>query len=301
MENKVLFHGILPAMITPVDENGKLKEKVLRDLLRWEIAQGVNGFYLCGSTGEGFLTSPDVRKQMLEITLDETRGKGLSVITHTGAIDLKTTLDLTRHAHEAGADAVSSVPPIYFIYGENEIVDYYRAMADAACGTPLLMYGYGAAKLSFELVEKILEIENVIGIKWTFPDYYTMLRIKALNGGNVNVINGPDESLICGLAAGADAGIGTTYNVMPKLFCDLYREFKAGNVAAATALQQKISAVITVMIRYHAIAATKAMLTEMGFDVGQCQKPLRQISADERKALMREVSGIIDFREQKIL
>ncbi|MBQ0125175.1 MAG: dihydrodipicolinate synthase family protein [Clostridiales bacterium] len=300
MENNILFRGIMPALVSPVDENGKIKESAVREIMRWQLSQGVDGFYLSGSTGEGFLLRPEERMKLLETALEEAGSKA-KIIVHTGAIDLPTTLELTRHASDAGADAVSSVSPIYFQYGEDEIFNYYKAMADAACGTPLLMYCYGTGKLSFDMVKRLMSIDNIIGLKWTFQDYYTLIRIKNINGGNINVINGPDESLICGLAAGADAGIGTTYNVMPKLFVELYREFKAGNIENAMKIQKALTSVIEVMLKYQVIAAAKAMLCELGFDAGQCNKPIRQLDSDERVALMREASEFVDFKEQKIL
>ena len=301
MKNNILFRGIMPAFISPVDEAGNVKVKETEKLIKWQLSQGVHGFYLCGSTGEGLLLKPSTRKELLEVVLDAVGGKA-PVITHVGAIDLPTTLELAEHARKAGADAVSSIPPIYFQYGEKEVIEYYKTLA-ATAEIPLVMYGVGLAntKLSVALVEKLMEIENIIGIKWTYPDYYSMGLLKEINGGNINVINGPDEMLICGLAIGADAGIGTTYNVMPKLFVELYDAFKSGRVEEAKNIQLAINRVLTILVKYQAIASTKALLTDMGFDVGQCTKPLHQIDDAERAAFLKEVHGIIDFEKQVIL
>lgn len=299
MKNNVLFKGIMPALVSPVDENGKVKEKELRDILRWESSFGVHGFYLCGSTGEGFHLTNEARKKILDITLEEVGGK-LSVICNTGAVRLEDTLELTKYAHDAGADAVSAVPPIYYLYGEKEVFDYYKTIADTAEGTPFLVYSYGSKIVSYETVKQYLTIDNIIGLKWTNPDYYTMLKIKMLNGGNVNVINGPDETLICGLAAGADGGIGTTYNVMPGAFVELYNSFRSGNIEHAIKCQHAITSVINIMIDHHAITSTKAILTGLGFDVGQCTKPLRQFDDAEIKQIMDECAQFIDFKTQKL-
>lgn len=300
MENKVLFKGIYPALISPVDENGKIKVKELRELLRWESSFGVNGYYLCGSTGEGFLLKAEERKKLLETVLEEV-GDKLDVIANTGAVDLPTTIELTKHAHNLKADAVSSVPPIYYIYGENEIFDYYKTLAEVAEGTPLLLYVYGSnGSLSIEMIKRLMNIDNVIGLKWTNPNYYAMHQMKNINNGNINVINGPDETLISGLVEGADAGIGTTYNIMPGLFVDLYKNFKSGNIEKAMQIQRAITSVITIMIEHHAIASTKAMLNAIGHNVGQCIKPLRQIDLNERKLIMEQAQKFIDFEQQTL-
>ncbi len=301
MKNNILFRGILPALVTPIDSEHRVKEAETRKLVEWELSHCVNGFYLCGSTGEGLILPAKTRKDLLEIVLDEVKGR-VPVITHVGAIDVPTTLDLARHAKAAGAAAVSSIPPIYFQYSTEDVLAYYRELAEAA-EIPLLMYGIGLAgtKLTVSIVEELMKIENVIGIKWTYPDFFAMGQLKELNGGNINVINGPDEMLVCGLAIGADAGIGTTYNVMPGLFVSLYRAYQSGDVAEARRLQAGINRVIAVLIKYQAIASTKALLTDMGFDVGQCAKPIHQFDDAERKAFLAEVSGFVDFEKQVIL
>ncbi len=301
MKQNILFCGILPALVSPVSEDGEVLVGETERLVKWQMSEGVNGFYICGSTGEGLLLKKETRKKLLEVVLDAVQGK-VPVITHVGAIDLPTTLELAVHAREAGAAAVSSIPPIYFQYGEREVIEYYKQVA-AAAEIPLVMYGVGLAntKLTVSLVEELMKVENIIGIKWTYPDYYSMGLLKNINGGNINVINGPDEMLICGLAIGADAGIGTTYNVMPGLFVKLYDAYRNGRVGEAKTLQQTINRVITVLIQYHAIASTKELLCHMGFEVGQCTKPLRRLTAEEREAFLAEVSGIVDFDRQEII
>ena len=301
MKQNILFRGILPALVSPVSEDGEVLIRETERLVKWQMSEGVNGFYICGSTGEGLLLKKETRKKLLEVVLDAVQGK-VPVITHVGAIDLPTTLELAVHAREAGAAAVSSIPPIYFQYGEKEVIEYYKQIA-AAAEIPLVMYGVGLAntKLTVSLVEELMKVENIIGIKWTYPDYYSMGLLKNINGGNINVINGPDEMLVCGLAIGADAGIGTTYNVMPGLFVKLYDAYRNGRVEWAKTLQQTINRVITVLIQYHAIASTKELLCHMGFEVGQCTKPLRRLTAEEREAFLAEVSGIVDFERQEII
>lgn len=301
MKQNILFRGILPALVSPVSEDGEVLVGETERLVKWQMSEGVNGFYICGSTGEGLLLKKETRKKLLEVVLDAVQGK-VPVITHVGAIDLPTTLELAVHAREAGAAAVSSIPPIYFQYGEREVIEYYKQIA-AAAEIPLVMYGVGLAntKLTVSLVEELMKVENIIGIKWTYPDYYSMGLLKNINGGNINVINGPDEMLICGLAIGADAGIGTTYNVMPGLFVKLYDAYRNGRVERAKTLQQTINRVITVLIQYHAIASTKELLCHMGFEVGRCTKPLRRLTAEEREAFLAEVSGIVDFERQEII
>lgn len=83
------------------------------------------------------------------------------------------------------------------------------------------------------LMEKLIHVPHIIGAKYTMPDYYLMHRLSELNGGDINIINGPDETLLCGLIMGADGGIGTTYNLIPDYYVHIYDAYKAGDIEEA--------------------------------------------------------------------
>jgi N-acetylneuraminate lyase len=105
--------GVLPAMVTPFDEHEKLDEKRLRAVVNFLIERKVEGLYITGSTGESFLMSPEERKRVVEVTMEENRGR-VPVIAHIGAISTFHSIDLAQHAERTGVDAISSVPPIYW-------------------------------------------------------------------------------------------------------------------------------------------------------------------------------------------
>lgn len=299
MKNNVLFKGVMPALVTPVDASGNIKKDVLKKLVDWHISEGVSGFYICGSTGEGLLLSVDQRKEMLEATLDAAGGR-VPVIDHIGAMNQRDTIELAKHAEKAGAAAISSIPPIYFAYSDEDVFTYYKRIAESS-SLPLVMYGYkGARDMPIALIKKIMTLDTAIGIKWTFPDFYAMERIKQINGGNINVINGPDEMFVCGLSVGADAGIGTTYNIMPGLFVKSYNAFRAGDIARSSALQHGINSVIERLFAHNVMATTKAMLEYLGFDVGQCTEPIHQLTKEEKVALYKSMEGVIDFERQDL-
>jgi N-acetylneuraminate lyase len=143
-----------------------------------------------------------------------------------------------------------------------------------------------------EMVEKMLGIRNMIGLKWTSYDYYEMRKIKELNGGDINVINGPDETLLCGLVMGADGGIGATYNPMPKVFVKIYESFMSGNMAAAQEAQFKANKVIKTLLRHGVLSGVKDMLEMIGFDMGYCTYPLKRFTASEQAAFRAELKAL---------
>ena len=174
MSNK-LFKGIMPALITPIDDDGFIREDAARKLIESHIEKGVSGFYICGATGEGPVMSEQSRMRMAEIAVDQVKGR-VAVINHVGACDAQSAVRLARHAEEIGCDAISSVPPTFF-YGheENEIFNYYKALSDN-CSKPLLVYATGMFKQTdiVPVIKRLLTLDTVIGLKFTRFNYYEM-------------------------------------------------------------------------------------------------------------------------------
>lgn len=294
MEN-IRFRGIMPAMLTPFDENGKIKKQVVESVMDYHYACGVKGFYINGSTGEGPSLSLRTRLEMSETVAAANRGRGV-IIEHVGAPCYADAVELTRHADQMGVDAISSLAPnFYFSFTDDELVDYYRSIASYT-DKPLIVYV--TAHIHSDVValtERLMAIPNVIGLKYTLPDYFLMRRLCEVNGGDINIINGPDEMLICGLIMGAHGGIGSTYNVMPEWFVQLYDAAAAGDWDSARELQYRINRVIAVLLRFSengAVKGVKATMRLKGFDIGDAVYPSRQYAPEEMDALKRELSAL---------
>ncbi len=299
-ENNVMFTGTMPALVTPFDKNCKLKRNTVKELIDWQLSEGSTGFYICGWTGEGPALSASLRMEMAEATVEAVAGRG-AVINHIGAANVYEAIALTEHADKIGVDAVASLVPTYFYQlTPDELFDYYKTIA-AHTDKPVLVYALPSVK-GFDFptfMERLMEIPNVIGLKCTIGDDFIQHKLKEINGGNINVINGPDETLICGLTMGADGGIGSTYNVMPGWFAKLFDSFKAGDLATAQEYQYKANRVIDALLRFSkfgAIRGTKAALALKGFDVGDAIFPARPYDKDELLAYKKELSGLgIEF------
>lgn len=302
MSNKQ-FKGIMPALITPFYEDGSVREDAVRKLIDYQLSMGAKGFYICGSTGEGPASSEATRMQMAKCVCEHIASKNLDpkpvVINHVGAPDALSAQRLAKHAQEVGCDAISSVPPtFYYNYSEDEIFEYYKALNDA-CDLPLLVYATGMFKQAdvSPFIDRLMKLKNVIGLKFTRYNYYEMRKVIELNGGDINVINGPDEMLICGLTMGADAGIGSTYNVMTGQFVELYRRFTSGDFEGARQMQYKINHCVSVLIKHGVFPSIKAILNKQGFDVGYSAFPGKRYTPEQEAALMKDLDEIHFFEE----
>lgn len=281
------FHGIFPALLTPFDKSGGVNEASLRQLVRFLLGKGVDGFYACGSTAEAFMLTLDQRKRILEVITAENNGQG-AVIAHIGCINQAHAIELARHAEATGADAISSVPPFYYGFGFESLHRYYLALADAV-SVPVLIYNYPASSgvtMTLEQIGQLLGDERFLGVKHTSSDFFQMEQFKAIRPDAV-VYNGYDEMFLSGLAAGADGGIGSTFNMMPEKFIAMRRLFTEGNIPAAQALQREANRIIRVLGRVGVFPAEKAALTMLGVDMGECLKPFPSLG-EEELALVRQ-------------
>ena len=286
--SKIKFTGIMPALLTPLDKDGKVIKSAVKDMVDYMIAANVDGFYAVGGTGEGVLLTLEQRKMMAQAAIEAAAGRA-KVIVHTGAINCDEVMELTRFATAAGADGISSVPPsIYFPNSMDEVLRFYRSIPGNT-HLPILIYANhtGAGINMNALMSELLKIDNIAGAKDTRADYFAMWQLKQLNNGDINIINGPDESLLCGLSMGADGGIGCTYAAMPELYVDLYRNFKAGDFARAQEIQNRINKVIAAMGKFvegNIIQTTKELMRLKGFEPGAATFPAKEFTAEKRKA-----------------
>lgn len=283
------FEGIMPALVTPLNDDQSVNVKVLRELLEYQLDKGADGFYVGGATGEGINLKTEERMILAEESV-KTVAHRKPCIIQVAAYDFNDAIRLAKHAEAIGAEAISATPPLFYKYDEKDIYNYYKALADAV-HIPMMIYYNPAAgfQITADFAAKMFEVDNITAIKWTSPNYYEMIRLKDLTHGEMNIINGPDEMLLMGLNAGADGGIGTTYNVQLGIIKSIYENFKAGNIAEAQKMQTLADRIIHAIIRHRTIPVTKVILEAMGFAVGNATFPMTRYTPEEKAALVAEV------------
>ena len=286
------FHGVYPALVTPFDKAGGINETVVKEIVDWHLEAGVDGFYICGGTGEGLLLSAAERRQMLEATVRAAAGRG-KVIAHVTTLDTSTTIDLAQHAEASGAAAVSVLPPIYYNVDSPALMEHYRLIASAT-QLPLFVYHIPALTgklMSVDEMRQLLEIPNVSGLKFSDYDHFTMHRIRLLRDDLI-VYSGNDEVFLSALNLGANGGIGLTYNFMPQVYVGIYQAFLSDDICRARELQWKSCAMIDAGFQVYGMGVAKAALQHLGFDVGEPRRPLRALMPDERKLIVERMDAL---------
>lgn len=279
------FNGVVPALFTPFTETGELDLERLRAITRHLGQEGIAGYYLTGSTGEGFMMSPEERMKVVETVVEENAGR-LPVMVHVGAISTYHTAKLAEHAASVGSDAISAVPPIYWTFSDDEIVDYYRDVS-AATDLPMVAYNVPMAAMGYDLLKRLAEIDGVAGLKYTAVTHFEIMRLKAEFGEEFLIFSGADEMAMSGLAFGADGIIGSFYNLMPDLYVKLFAAAKAGEMQEAKALQEIANAIIFETLSTASMGAMKRMMGWNGPDAGYVRAPHENVIGPEAEDALK--------------
>ena len=273
------YQGIIPAFYACYDDNGNISPERVREMTRWLIEQGVNGLYVGGSSGECIYHGKEERKVVLENVMAEAKGK-ITVIAHIACNNTADSCELAAHAESLGVDAIAAIPPIYFKLPPHAIAKYWNDMSAAAPNTDFIIYNIpqlAGVSLTIPLLKEMLKNPRVIGVKnSSMPTQDIQMWIDE----GAMVFNGPDEQLISGLVMGAVGGIGGTYSVMPKLYVELYRCVKAGEMAKALEIQNDCCRIIYKLCSGHGnmYAMIKETLRKMGCpNCGSVRAPLAEI------------------------
>ena len=282
------FKGIKPALVTPLNSDESINVPVLHSLIDFLCIKGADGFYVGGATGEGLALKTEERMILAHEAIKATRRR-VPCIVQVASMDFNDAIALAKQAEGIGADAISATPPLFFQYNEDNVYNYYKALADSV-HIPVMIY-YNPTTgftITAKFAARMFEVDNITAIKWTSSDYYGMMMVKELTHGEMNVINGPDEMLLMGLCAGADGGIGSTYNFMLPTIKAVYDNFVKGDIDQARKYQRLATNIIYALHKFEGIPFTKAMLEKQGFKVGNCLAPFKQYSSEEKKLMVEE-------------
>lgn len=279
------FRGIISAVVTPMHADESVNYSALEKLAEAQLTRGVEGFYCCGSSGEGPLLRFDERREVLATLVKAAKGS-VPVISHVGTPRTQDAVALAKSAEQDGASAVSLVPPYYYKYGRDEIIAYYRRVLDAV-SIPVILYNipqFTGVELDAQTAEALLGDEQVLGVKHTSHNLYSLERMIARYPDKV-FFNGFDEIFLSSLAAGATATVGTTVNLQPELFLALRHAFEQGDIPRAQQLQQQINEVVEALVARGVFQSAKYLAGKGVVDTGPTREPFIALTATQRAEL----------------
>lgn len=275
MDSMKHIEGIVPACITPFNDDNSVNYDMVATLVDHYINAGVGGLFVNGSSAEFLTLTDDERKKLAEAFLSAVGGR-VPVVVHVGSRDLSSAAELAKHAEAIGADAIATLPPIDRVGSTlDDDFAWYKTVG-AASKLPLYVYlrsDMGTSEVRpKEFLDRIQEVPTFAGIKYGASNFHIAQGVKQQTEGRINVLTGPDELLLAGLVMGSDGAIGTTYNAFPRHAAAIYRSHQTGDIRTAEKLQAQLGELIDALIDEGVVlAGTKAIMREQGLAVGQCR------------------------------
>ncbi len=291
------FRGIFSAVVTPMHQDESVNHNALGLMVKSQLARGVEGFYCCGSSGEGPLLNLEERTAVLNTIVGSVEGR-VPVISHVGTVRTADAVLLAKRAEQDGADAVSLVPPYYYKFTKKEIITYYQRVI-AAISIPVIIYNipqFTGVELDAETADALLTEPQVLGVKHTSHNLYSLERMVAKYPDKV-FFNGFDEIFLSALSAGATATIGTTVNLQPELFLAARDFFRRGEFANAREIQRQINNVVEFMVERGVFQSAKYLAGLQLTDLGPLREPFTPLTATQKKeldGLNKIIAGMIE-------
>ena len=237
-----MFKGAFTALVTPF-KDGKVDEEAYRAHVEWQIEQGIDGVVPCGTTGESATLSHAEHGQVIRICVDQVKGR-VPVIAGAGSNNTRESIELTRYAKEAGADAALQITPYYNKPTQNGLIEHFKAVA-AEVSMPFVVYnvpGRTGCNLLPETVARMrAAVPEVVGIKEATGDLKQVAEVVEQCGPDFCLLSGDDFTVLPLLSVGGRGVISVVSNVAPAMMAGLCKAWFDGDIKAAQDLHYKLA------------------------------------------------------------
>ena len=238
----MLLQGAFTALVTPF-KNGRVDEEAYRELIEWQIDQGINGLVPCGTTGESATLSHDEHENVIKICIDQTK-KRVPVIAGAGSNNTQEALGLARFAKEAGADAILLITPYYNKPTQEGLFAHFKTICNEV-SVPTVVYNVpgrtGVNITPATMARLYKDIPDVIGVKEATANLIQISDMLELCGDGFILLSGDDFTVLPTLAIGGKGVISVASNIAPKTYADLCAAFFAGDLAKARELHYSLA------------------------------------------------------------
>jgi len=236
----MVFEGCGTALVTPFRKDGSLDEATLRSLVKRQIDAGINFLVPCGTTGESPTLTRKEHLRVVEITLEEARGR-VPVVAGAGGYNTAEVIELAKEVRAVGANGILSVTPYYNKPSQEGIYQHFSAIA-AAAKLPIIVYniqGRSAVNIETATLKRLAEIEYIVGVKEASGNISQMAAVVHHMPARFAVLSGDDAVTIPLVALGGRGVIATVANQIPREMTDLTKKALANDFAGAREIQRK--------------------------------------------------------------
>jgi N-acetylneuraminate lyase len=293
------LEGLIAAPFTPMDKGGNINTAVIPQYYELLKANGVNGAFICGSTGEGVSLTAREKMQVCEAWAACSKGdKYFTVMMFLGGTSIADCKELALHAQQCGIHAISFTSPFYFKPADAGMLAKCCAeVASVVPDTPFYYYHIpvltGVNFPMYDLLKAIDgRIPNFAGIKYTHEDFMDFQSCMNFRNGKYDMLWGRDENMLPALSLGMKGAVGSTFNYAAPLYHELIRAFNNNELEKANELQQEAIDMIRLLGKYGGIATGKAFMKLVGLDCGEFRLPVRNMTAEQFDQFQNDVEQL---------
>jgi 4-hydroxy-tetrahydrodipicolinate synthase len=290
------LHGIVPALVTPFRKDERIDFDAWQKIIDLMIGSGVDGLFAAGGQGEFFSLEPEERMVALRFCRQYVAGR-VPVYGNVGAVTTRETVKFAQQAEAEGVDYLVVITPYYLKPGADELVDHYMEVCRAV-RTPVLAYNI-PERTGVDLVPGITAriaaaCENFVGLKDSSGILDRIPEMAASEDRPFAVFIGRDHMILPALKLGATGAVTACSNVAPRLFVDLYRAYRAGNMEEAARLQALVDPLRQAFGLHTFPSVIKEAMAMIGYPAGPCRKPVGPMPPDAREKLRAVLAKLRD-------
>lgn len=291
------LEGLIAAPFTPMNSDGSLNLAAIPGYYRFLKYNGINGGFICGSTGEGVALSVEEKKQVTDAWAKAAgHNADFKIMLFLGGTSLTECKELALYAKQSGIYAISFTGPYYF--KPATIEQLALACAEVAASVPDMPFYYyhipvltGVNFTMFDLLQTIDgRIPNFAGIKYTHEDFMDFQSCMNFQNGKYDMLWGRDENMLSALVLGTKGAVGSTFNYAPSLYHSMIDAFDQNRLSEARELQMKSINMIRLLGKYGGIATGKAYMKLVGVDCGKFRLPVKNMSEEDFMSFQRDAT-----------
>ena len=292
MKNTI-FTGAAVAIVTPMNADGSINFDKLGELIDFNINNGTDAIVICGTTGESSTMTDEEHIECIRFAVERT-AKRVPVIAGTGSNDTSYAVALSKHAEELGADAILVVTPYYNKTSQAGLVRHFTTIADAV-NIPMILYSVPSrtgVNITPDPVCKLAEHKNIVAIKEASGNISQIAKIAAMCGDKIDIYSGNDDQIVPIMALGGKGVISVLSNCVPQETHNICQLCLENRYDEARALANKyLEFANNLFIDVNPIPVKEA-LNIMGFEVGECRRPLVSMSDGAKAALTESMAKL---------
>ncbi|CAN7551216.1 4-hydroxy-tetrahydrodipicolinate synthase [Paenibacillus sp. LjRoot56] len=278
--------GIIPAMITPFDDNQNINESALRLFVRRFIAANVHGLFCLGTNGEFFTLTMEEKLRVAEIVIEEAQGR-VPIYVGAGCVGTQETAQLAARLEQMGADALSIITPYFLTFTQQELIGHFRTVSEAT-KLPILLYNIPARTGNTLLPKTVMELSkvpNIVGIKDSSGSFDNILQVLEQCDPDFAVLAGTDSLILPTLMAGGHGAIAATANVFPEVVRSIYDLWLQGKPEEAELSQRKLRTLRSAFSLGTLPSVLKEVLNMLGLPAGDPRLPVQPLSPTAKSEL----------------